>query len=511
MKSTNEVLQHISQYFEDWQVLTDIEDKYVYSFEKIYNKTAYSLPDIVVRIDQSDNSIKFLEWTKDQNLNLISRKTRDYNDQSDLEKISILLDDIERLEIDTISDEPKNLRHSLGYKMSRNAFSIYKNLASAVQLMLSEKKFSKCLQHDACGGYCTITPFYKGIETWSAKGRFFLIRGLMRGDLEYSKKVIDIIFTCSKCGNCFSECFQSSDFHKAITRMRQIIAEKELVPQVFQIAANNILTTGDPGASSVDRRLSWLKGVSNRKLPEKAENLFWVGCMVSTRTPQTAISLYNILNHVKSDFTLLGGKEGCCGYVLLSAGLHKESEIVADEVIKKIEETNAKFLITPCSGCYYTFTKLYPMILDVSLPCEILHSTQFIEKKISQGVLKFQAYNESVAFHDPCSLGRHCRVYDAPRNVLKAIPDLNLVEMPFNREITRCCGGGGGLWSFNHRVSMDSAFTRLKEDWNPTNTNILATACPQCQMNFNITSRRKKIPAKIRDIVEIVEETIILE
>ena len=126
-------------------------------------------------------------------------------------------------------------------------------------------------------------------------------------------------------------------------------------------------------------------------------------------------------------------------------------------------------------------------------------------------MLKFQAYNESVAFHDPCSLGRHCRVYDAPRNVLNAIPDLNLIEMPFNRDITRCCGGGGGLWSFNHRVSMDSAFTRLKKDWKPINANILATACPQCQMNFNITSLRRKIPAKIRDIVEIVEETMILD
>jgi len=314
-----------------------------------------------------------------------------------------------------------------------------------------------------------------------------------------------------ECGNCFRESSKQSDFHKAIIRVRNIIAEQKLNPDIFQTAAFNISRTGDPAATPSEIRFAWLNNTTNKNFSENSDILYWVGCMVSSRTPQTAISLYNILNHVQSDFTLLGGNEGCCGYVLLSAGLHKESKKVADDVIKKIEDTNAKLLITPCSGCYYTFTKLYPEILDVSLPCEILHSTQFIEKKIYQGVLKFQAYNENVTFHDPCSLGRHCQVYDAPRNVLNAIPDLNLIEMPFNRDITRCCGGGGGLWSFNHHVSMDSAFTRLKEDWKPTNANILATACPQCQMNFNITSRRRKIPAKIRDIVEIVEETMILD
>ena len=169
-----------------------------------------------------------------------------------------------------------------------------------------------------------------------------------------------------------------------------------------------------------------------------------------------------------------------------------------------IEKTGVNALVTPCAGCYYTFQKLYPEILGVSLPCEILHSSQFIENLINNEKLEFKSLNLKVSYHDPCSLGRHSGVFEAPRNILKAIPSLTLVEMPLNRQLARCCGGGGGLWSFNHQVSMNSAYLRLK-DFQPLKVDMLTTACPLCQMNFRYTSARKSVPAKTCDITEIVE------
>ena len=292
--------------------------------------------------------------------------------------------------------------------------------------------------------------------------------------------------------------------------MRRYIVENNMAPQVFHTTANNILEHRDPSAVPVERRLAWTKNVPAIKLPQHADCLYFVGCVVANRTPNTAKAFFNILNHTKDNFTMLGKDEGCCGYVLLASGLWDEAKQVAHELIKRIDKTKAESLITPCAGCYCTFTRLYPEILDVSLPCETFHSTQFLEKKIKNGEIELRGLAQKITYHDPCSLGRHSNVYDAPRNVLKAIPDLELVEMPFNRNKSRCCGGGGGLWTFNHQVSMDSTHTRIKEDIISINVDFLTTACPQCQMNFHITSRRKSIPLYIKDIAEIIESAMYL-
>jgi Fe-S oxidoreductase len=281
-----------------------------------------------------------------------------------------------------------------------------------------------------------------------------------------------------------------------------------LVPQIFHTTANNIFEHGDPSAIPVNRRLLRIKNVNKLKLPEKAENLCWLGCTVATRTPKTAESFINILNHTDINFTMLGKEEGCCGYVLISSGLWEEAKKIAKGVIERIEKTKAKTLITPCSGCYYTFTRLYPEVLDVDMPCEILHTSQFLEKMIKDEKVKLKPLDINVTYHDPCSLGRHCSIYEPPRNVLKAIPNLKLIEMPLNRSCARCCGGGGGLWSFNNDASLESTQIRLEKDFIQTNVNILTTSCPQCQLNFRFASRMSNIadkPLKIYDITELFE------
>ncbi len=509
MNSTNEIVDQIRQFLSNWQVLTDIEDRYVYSFEKIYSKAAYPLPDIVVRINRPEDSIKFSEWIKDQDLTLITRNLRGSWTENDHKKVTILLDDIVRPEMSRISEDPKNFRYLFKHRMNKNAHSIYNNISMAIHFMMSEESLSTCLQRDVWGGYCTITPSYKGIETWSSKGRFLLIRGLTRRDLNLSQKVIDVIYACSKCGNCFGECFEQVDFHKAITQIRQIIAEKKLAPEVFQATARNITTTGDPAATSIEKRFAWLKKVSDMKLSDKPDILYWAGCMVSYRTPKSAFAFYNILKKYQADFTVLKKNEGCCGYVLFSSGLWKEAKKNAKTIIEKIDKLGIKQLITPCSGCYYTFTKLFPEIADIHLPCEILHSSQFIENKLKSEQFSLKPINSRITYHDPCSLGRHCGVYDPPRNILKMIPNLKITEMDLNRSQARCCGGGGGLWNYNHQISLEAASTRLYEDFLPLNTDILTTACPLCQMNFRITAKRLSIPLKVNDITEVIDSVLI--
>jgi len=500
---TQQVTKHLKQIMKPEQVLTDPEDLYVYSFEKIYEKQKPK-PDIVVKTLSPEKIKQILKLAEKNGFTVIKRGETIRHQST--RKPLVLLDDATTPELKKAPAKTAEIKEILK-EIREKGHGTPKNLALALKTLFLEKNLAKCEECKTCSGYCTVASSFEGVETWSSKGRALIIKGLQNKELPISKKIIDVLYTCTECGLCFAQCFEDLELNEAILATRHQIAEKGFAPQVFRETATNILETGDPGAVSIQRRHSWMRGSPTQALPEKAEVLYWVGCMVADRTPKTARAFLNILNHADVDFTMLKESEGCCGYVLLTTGLRDEAKKAAEDVLSKIEETGVETLVTPCAGCYYTFKKLYPEILDISLPCKVLHSSHLIEKLLKDKMIDLKALDLKVSYHDPCSLGRHSGVFDAPRNVLKAISGLTLVEMPLNRKLARCCGGGGGLWSFNHQVSMDSAHLRLK-DFQPLKVDTLTTACPLCQMNFRYTSVRKSVLTEICDITEIVESAL---
>ena len=500
---TQQVIGRLKRIVKPEQILTDPEDLYVYSFEKIFEKQNPA-PDIVVKTLSPKEAQKILELAENEGFTVVKRGEV-INCQS-IRKLRVLLDDVPAPELKRVPSKRREITEILK-EIHERGHGSPKNLALALKTLFLEKTLAKCEECRTCSGYCTVASSFQGVETWSSKGRLLIIKGIQNGELAISKKVVDRLYTCTECGLCFAQCFENLEVNEAILATRHQIAEKGLAPGVFLETAKNIMVSGDPGAVSVERRLLWMKNLSFQSLPRKAEVLYWVGCMVANRTPKTAKAFLKILNHANVSFTMLREREGCCGYVLLSTGLWDEAKEVAKEVLLKIEKTGVKALVTPCAGCYYTFTKLYPEILGVSLSCDVFHSSHFIENLLNNGKLELKSLNFRVSYHDPCSLGRHSGVFNAPRNVLKAIPGLTLAEMPLNRQLAKCCGGGGGLWSLNHQVSMNSAYSRLK-DLQPLKVDALTTACPLCEMNFRYTSVRKSVPIKVWDITEIVELTL---
>lgn len=498
-----QVIEQLRKIVKTEQIQTNQEDLYVYSFGKLFEDQTPK-PDIVIKTHSSKETKKILELARNEGFTAVKRG--ELTNQHGATELLVLLDNVSTPQLGKDPEEIGNTTEIL--KETRwKGQGTPRNLVLALKSLFLERNLAKCQDCRTCSGYCTVASSFGGVETWSSKGRTLMIRGLQNGELPLSKKVVDILYTCTECGLCFAQCFEDLEVNEAVLATRRQIVEKGLVPEVFHVTAKNILETGDPGAVSVERKTSWMKDSSIQTLPRKAEVLYWVGCMVAGRTPKTATAFFKILNHAGVDFTMLKEREGCCGYVLLSTGLWDEAKKAAREVLSKIEEIGVETLVTPCAGCYYTFTKLYPEMLEISLPCEILHSSQFMEDLIKNGNLELKSLDLEVSYHDPCSLGRHSGVFDAPRNVLEAIPGLTLFEMPLKRQLARCCGGGGGLWSFNHRVSMDSAYLRL-EDLKPLEVDVLTTACPLCQMNFRYTAVRRSIPIKVCDITEMVELTL---
>jgi len=506
-RTRTSITEDLKQIAGSRNVLTDIEDLYVYSYEHFFRKQQYPKLDTVLRVSSNEQAQQVMGLASKEGFTVIRRSTGKVEVFGSARSPIVLLDDAIPPKLEMLSEaEEKEQIAEYAKEIYRAGHGTFRNFALALKTLFMKAPASKCLECTTCSGYCTVTPSFNGVETWSSKGRALLTRGFSSGELQPSRKLIDVLYTCSLCGLCFAECFEDTQVRKAILDTRRHFAEKGLAPDLFTMTARNILETGDVGGTPSARRLAWMRNLSVRPL-EKADVLYWVGCVVATRTPNTARAVANVLGKAEVDFTLLGEKEGCCGYVLLASGLWNEAKDVALLVVERVKEAGARVLVTSCAGCYYTFSKLYPEVLNVEMPCEVRHASQFVHGLIKGGRLELGGLDLKVTYHDPCSLGRHSGVFDEPRDVLKAVPGLRLVEMPLSRRRARCCGAGGGLWSFNYPVSVDSAYVRLASDVLPLGVDTLATACPTCQVNLRHASVKKSLGIKIYDITEIMAKS----
>jgi Fe-S oxidoreductase len=189
---------------------------------------------------------------------------------------------------------------------------------------------------------------------------------------------------------------------------------------------------------------------------------------------------------------------------MLRIGDRKGFEKFRDRNIATFKELGVETIITSCAGCTSTFKEEYADLLP---GIEILHSTEYLERLISQGKLPIKnKVDLEVTYHDPCHIGRYCGIYDPPRNILKSIPGLKLTEMERIREDSYCCGEGGGVRTAFPEVASWVATERLEEARITTGSNVLVSACPFCEHNFKQVSGEKGF--KIVDVNELVLQAL---
>jgi Fe-S oxidoreductase len=510
MSYRKSVIVEFSRIVGDANVLTEPEDIYVYSFEHFFRKKRFKNLAAVIRVANQKELQNVTEFAKEKGVIVSARSSlaQDLTEQGEV--ATILIDDVTPPTLNVVSrktDEEQLCKFEK--ELAEAGFGSFRNFATALKSFFTGLPAQKCLDCDVCTGYCTVSSSFNGVETWSSKGRTLLTQALFSDELQPSPKLADVLYSCSLCGLCFAECFETTQVRKAIMEARHHLVEKGQAPELFRATAKSIFEAGDPSGMPPTKRVAWTQQLPQRGVfPEKAAVLLWSGCIVSTRTPNAAKALGNILNQGEVDFAFLGEKEGCCGYVLLASGLWDEAKENAVRLVERVKETHAETLITPCAGCYYTFTKMYPEILGVDLSCQVMHSSQYVEKLVEEGRITLNGLDSKVTYHDPCSLGRHCNVYSSPRNILKAVPNLDLVEMPLNRNRARCCGAGGGLWSYNNSVALNSASERLTKDVAPLGVSTLVTACPTCHLNFRFAAVKQQMGIKVVDLMEIVEASL---
>ena len=351
-------------------------------------------------------------------------------------------------------------------------------------------------------GYCVVQREFDGVETYSSKGRLLLCKGLINGELDPSDRLIDSMYSCTGCGQCYDEVSGDGlEVNNAIIKARYEAAKTRGCERNLRVPVDNIIATNNPMGLSPEDRTLWYEDLADEYPYDGNEMLFWAGCTTSYRLPETVEATANIMSKLELDFGLLGEEESCCGLLMYLVGCWDEATNNAETLVKEFREKKVKTLITGCAGCFYAFKQVY-RTLGVETPFKVLHTSQFFNQLIKNDKLTPNKLEGRYSWHDPCDLGRHSGVYDAPRNVLSSIPSLNLVEPPLTRQHTHCCGAGGGLMSYNYDLSEKIAASKVSEHIKPLNVDGVITGCPACVLNLRNALTEEKIP--VYDISEIV-------
>ena len=256
------------------------------------------------------------------------------------------------------------------------------------------------------------------------------------------------------------------------------------------IIIENILADGNPFGEKQSREEAL------GKKPHAAKVGYFAGCTATYRSKETARATMSILDKLGVDYTTLD--ETCCGSVMQRVGWPQEDVTkLMQKNVEAIKAMGVETLVLSCAGCYRMFKIEYPKYVDV--PFEVLHITEYLARMD----LKLKPMSGVVTYHDPCHLGRHCGVYEPPREVIAKIPGIEFKEMDFNRKTSHCCGGGGGVRSAYPEESMDIASTRLDE---ASFADVIITTCPFCVNNLDAAKGDRKI--QVRDLVEIIDELL---
>ncbi|MFX0102114.1 MAG: (Fe-S)-binding protein [Candidatus Hodarchaeota archaeon] len=367
-------------------------------------------------------------------------------------------------------------------------------------------------------GYCKFTnsysdfncPAYKKFrfETYSSGGKMWLIYGLLNDEIGWSENLSKVLYSCTTCGNCMENCkFEkfNSFLVDVLENARAEAFQKGFTPEVQVAFGNHAREEYNPYMEKHSERLNWLP--EGHKNPEKATVAYFVGCTSSYREKELARNTYNLLKKAGIEFALFGD-ERCCGSPLLRTGQRDTARTLAQQNLKLYFDHGIKTVLTSCAGCYRTLKVDYPKITGEDIPFEVLHVSEYLNRLIEEGSLKFDqstVQEQKVIYHDPCHLGRHSGLYDAPRQVLEKIPGLDLVEMEKIKGDATCCGAGGGVKAGNAGWALEMAGDRIDEAIE-TGASLLITTCPFCEKNFKDAIKSGDLELEVRDLVELVNE-----
>ncbi|MCF2136983.1 MAG: (Fe-S)-binding protein [Candidatus Thorarchaeota archaeon] len=341
-----------------------------------------------------------------------------------------------------------------------------------------------------------------GFEVYDARGRIMVMNDLLDGNLEVTEDFVDWLYTCTTCKSCQETCTANADgirLPEMVEALRRDVVAAGITVPKHDAIEESIVQHGNPYKEPAEKRLELF---GERDWPETAEVVYFVGCTSAYREKEIARTTVELLDKIGVDFTVMSD-EKCCGSVLLRLGHTEPFGELTEHNIEAIKKTGAKTVVTACAGCFRTWKIDVPKE-GYKYPFEVMHITEYIDQMVQEGRVGFKApTGVKVTYHDPCHLGRHAGVYEAPRRVLQSVEGLELVEMLTNRRYAHCCGSGGGVKSSFGDLADAVAANRIAEA-EDTGAKILVTACPFCHRGLEDGAKYAGSDMKIIDLPTFV-------
>ncbi|MBN1954436.1 MAG: (Fe-S)-binding protein [Anaerolineae bacterium] len=379
---------------------------------------------------------------------------------------------------------------------------------------VAEELYLKCIR---CGKCLSVCPVYREtrIETMSPRGKVALYRAIGEADLEISEIYANKFYTCLMCEACREVCPSGVELDVILSRSRADLAHSGLLPLLLQQLSTVIVNAGNISDEDNVQRLGWTENMASRPVgldySGQVEMTYFVGCVsslfpASYRIPQ---SLVGILEKAGVNYALLGGEERCCGYPLLLNGESERALEMARHNVEAVRATGAPQVVMSCPSCYHMWTHTYPEMLgdDALAGIDILHETEMLAELARAGRLRFKPWPATVTYHDSCDLGRKSGIFEAPREVLRAIPELELVEMADHHGHSLCCGGGGNLETYNRELAQALPARRLRQAQD-AGASTIVVSCQQCKRTLAGAARREKMRIRVTDLAEVVAEQL---
>ncbi len=383
---------------------------------------------------------------------------------------------------------------------------------------------------------------YGKFQAYSAGGRLSVALSLLDGRSSYTDRFLDIVYKCLMDGLCDVSCKASRYNMEPLEAMHELrfklVEDGQLLPQ-HMLLIDNLRKEDNMMMKPKADRGKWAEGLDVKDLTtEKAEVVYYAGCELSFdeerwKVARTAVTL---LRNAGIDVGIMGKDETCCGGKAYDMGYRGEFTKYAESNIEAWTNAGVKTVVTSCADGYHAMKRLYPA---VGSRFEVFHIVEFIDRLIKEGKIKLTKTTPiKVTYHDPCHLGRLGEpyvpwsgvekkirgqivvyeprkpryngangVYAPPREVLKNIPGLELVEMERIREYAWCCGAGGGVRETFPDFSSWTVGERIEEA-KSTSAEAIVSACPWCERNFIDAINRNGEKMNVYDIVEIVQQAL---
>lgn len=353
---------------------------------------------------------------------------------------------------------------------------------------------------------CPPYEFYR-FQRHTPKSRWLMAQRVFHGIDTITPQLKEVIYACSNCLMCQELCGVRDDGYgpwEITVAMREEITEKDGPIAAHRALYEGLKQNDNPWAMSAAQRGGWAAQLGVKKLGAgTAKTLLFAGCSADQASGRgSAVALAKLMLKAGEDFAVSGSEEKCCGLFAHDLGFRREYDRLQNDNITRIKAAGVRKIVVACGSCLRAWRE---HAKQPGFDVEVVHGVEYVANLLRARRLCFtNGMSKKVTYHDSCHLGRGCGVYDPPREILKAISGVQLVEMERNRRWTWCCGGGGGVPEADPELAQWSASDRMREA-RETGADLILVSSALCQRSFNDL---KQTGLPVQDLLEFAHQAL---